>query len=115
MIFEEITDDFFEKKIIKSKGVVILFLSPSGSGAAYIVKDFLEYLHKRTEGQIKILQMDPGKSELLRKEYYIHDVFKTAILIFNNGKLCEKIEGLIGYAELKTIIRAIPFKSINLG
>ena len=107
MVIEEIKDDSFEEKITNSMGIVILFLIPEGSGISHLVKDMLEHLHDKMNKKFHIYKIDSQKIESLLNGFYLHNKYKTTMMIFNNGSLYQKIENLDGYSELKSIIRAI--------
>lgn len=110
MRIKEIGDSEFEELVINSNKPVLLFSPFELSAVAYLLEDVIDYIQTIYDDTIEYYKINPKKSSAIKERYQVSVSYSSAVFIFNNGELIEKIVGLIGYSELVIMINNVLIK-----
>lgn len=101
----EVTDDSFEKEVLKSKVPVLVDLWAVWCGPCRMYGPIVEKVAKDYEGKLKVVRVDVDKNPRLSRDYQIRAIPTT--LLFRKGKLVKTWVGLVPESDLKREVNKI--------
>ena len=85
--------EIFNLEVLESSKLVLLEVGASWSGASHIISSILESVAITYNNRIKVFKLDIESNEEIKKTYSINEI--PAILFFKDGKLADKIIGIV--------------------
>ena len=98
---KEIKDNEYEK-LIKENDKVVIDCFANWCGPCKMLSPVIDKLSEENEN-IKFYKVDVDKAEKITKDFMIMSI--PTLLIFENGKLKDKVVGLKSKSELEEIIK----------
>jgi len=98
-------NDNFNQIITNSKGVYVVVFETSWSGKSQIMYPVVLAMKEMFKSSILVAKLDEENCENIVKKYAIERV--PTFLFFFNGKICDKIVGLISKKEMIVKIAAL--------
>lgn len=102
--FAQVTDNNFEKKVLKNSLPVIVIFERSIWGAAHIMGPILKKIISTYAGKIEIYRYNMDKNFSISRFYRVQA--GIAILVFNNSSVVNKT-GVISFTKLQEIIEPL--------
>lgn len=100
-MYVTLTDENFEKEVIESIVPVVVEISAQWSGASVIVKPIIHKMRLKYKNHVKFGKLDFDKECNTVLLYGIDCV--PSILIFKNGELKDRINGVFSNSELELL------------
>lgn len=101
----EVTDDSFEKEVLKSKVPVLVDLWAVWCGPCRMYGPIVEKVAKDYEGKLKVVRVDVDKNPRLSRDYQVQAIPTT--LLFRKGKLVKTWVGFVPESDLKREVNKI--------
>lgn len=98
-------DANFDTEVLQSTVPVVVDFFADWCGPCKMLTPIVEQLAKDYEGKVKIGKVDVDRAAMLPSRYGIMAV--PTLILFKNGKVQEKITGLLQKAELRKQIEAL--------
>lgn len=99
-MIKHITANEYEEEVIKYEGKVVVDFFATWCGPCQMLTPVLEKISE--ENDIKIVKVNIDEETKLTIENDVEVV--PTMLIYNNGKIVQRLEGYMDEAELKKII-----------
>jgi len=113
-MIKTISEKNITQDIISHEGIIAVIIYSKYSGAYYLMKSRYIKIYKRYNKEFSFYKLEFEKAQNINTKYKIN--ISPSILIFNNGKLKNKIEGLFSEYELeKQFILSIKDLDENIG
>lgn len=105
---QSLNEKNFQKKVIESKKLVLVDFWAPWCGPCQIFAPILEEIEKEFEEKIKVYKINVDENQNISNQYQIEAI--PTIFIFKDGKIIDKIIGLITKEELKEKINSLSSK-----
>lgn len=87
-----ITDDTFDKEVLKSKGLVLVDFWADWCGPCLMLGPTIEELASTYEGKLKVCKMDTQSNPLTPSKYDISGI--PTVILFKDGVVMDTLIGL---------------------
>lgn len=102
-----LTTDNFETEVNNSQAPVLVEFWAPWCGPCRVMNPIVEKLATQWEGKIKVGKANIDDTESIATQYRIEAI--PTILIFQNGKIIERIPGLVSQEKLETKLNALSY------
>ncbi len=103
-----LTSENFKKKVLNSKQPVLVEFSTQWCGTSHIIAPIIKEMAVEFKDDIKFCKIDIDEYEELYKQYGVRKI--PTILLFNNGKVVDFIEGAVSREVLKKKLTLLSIK-----
>jgi thioredoxin 1 len=99
---QEITDNEFEKKVLKNTGLTVVDFNATWCGPCKLLAPIYKKSADQFAGKASFASMDVDQNPTVSQQYQITSI--PLLLFFKDGKIVNKIVGLVNGAELNKAI-----------
>ena len=107
MLVKHITDNEFEKEVLKSDKPVLVDFSAEWCGPCKMAAPILEELSEEYKDNIIIVKVDVDKDKQYAGEYGVRSI--PTVILFKDGKIIEQMTGFRGKEGYEEMIQ----KAVN--
>ena len=100
-----ITDDSFEREVLKSPIPVLVVFGSESSGSTYITLRQIEEVAREYEGRVKIRRVEASDNALTTKQFGIRQI--PTLLFIKNGLVVEAITGIVRQRDVRAGIQSL--------
>ena len=100
-----IKDDTFQRRVIESDKIVIVFIYSNDCGSCFIAHSILKKIQNGVNGDVHILKMNFNNNIRTVVKYGVVEV--PTILIFQKGALIKRMAGLFSFFELDRFLQSV--------
>ncbi len=101
----KITDEDFEKEVIKSKIPVLVDFWASWCGPCKAIAPLVEELAKEYTGQVKIAKMNVDENIETPNNYNVRNI--PTLIIFKDGNELERLVGVFPKSTIEEMIKKV--------
>jgi len=98
----ELADDRFEVEVLQAKGNVLVYFCAPWCGPCRLVSPSVSWAAETYGDRLKVVKMEVDPSPDAVKHCKVEGV--PALVLFQEGKILEALEGAIGKQRLTTLI-----------
>lgn len=102
MIVVEVTDQNFEKEVLKSKLLVLVDFWAEWCFPCKMAKPMIEELARQYEGKLKVTKLNVDQNPKTATSYQVMSI--PTVIIFREGK---ELERIVGFSGKEKYVRAI--------
>ena len=96
------TDDNFEAEVLKSEQPVLVDFWAEWCGPCRMLAPTIDELAEEYKGRVKVGKVDTDASRTTAMKFSISAI--PTVIVFKNGQIVQKISGLRGKKEFKTLL-----------
>ena len=97
-----VTDDSFEKEVLKSEVPVLVDFWAPWCGPCRMVAPIVDEIAKDYEGQIKVFKLNTDENPNVASQYVIRSI--PTLMLFKGGQKIETVVGAVPKSTLATTI-----------
>jgi thioredoxin len=98
-------DDIFCLEVLRSKKLILLEFYAGWSGASHILEPILDSIANHYNHEIRVCKMEFDNNKEIADKYGVTEI--PVILFFKDGRLVDKIIGIISNKEITKRITSI--------
>jgi len=101
-MIQEITDKNFKEEVLKSTLPVLVDFWAPWCGPCRMVAPVVEEMAEKYKGRLKVGKLNVDNNTLIASQFEVMSI--PTLIIFNGGKVAERIVGAVSFSKLKAKI-----------
>jgi len=103
VIFIPVTDDSFEREVIKCSIPILIIFGSETNGGSYITLRQVSEVIREYEGRVKVGKMEAETNPVTARQYRIRQI--PTLLFFKNGQVVDYLVGTVRKSDIRAGLR----------